>query len=266
MISNPRLMARLDALSLDDLDAAFPFSRRLARDNGWSHGYALRVIEEYKRFAYLAAALDREVTPSDEVDQAWHLHLCYTRHYWGPFAEALGRPLHHGPTAGGATEDARYADNYDATRAAYEREFGESPPDDIWPAPEIRFGDAAFMRRLNISDKIILKKSAIARYATGAGALALGGLAAGYAIAQEGDAGGGPNPAVWIALFAVFVSLAVVFGSRFSAASKAKKSSNAGGGVVGGCGTSGGKGGDGDGGSDGGSGCSGGGCGGGCGG
>lgn len=35
----------------DDPGAALCFSRRLARENGWGHGRALRVIEEYRRFA-----------------------------------------------------------------------------------------------------------------------------------------------------------------------------------------------------------------------
>ena len=186
MLTNPDLMARIEAVALDDLDAALPLSRRLARDNGWSRGYARRVLEEYKRFVYLACALGREMTPSDEVDQAWHLHLCYTRHYWGPFTEALGRPLHHGPTAGGAREDARYRENYDATRAAYRAEFGIAPPIDIWPAPAIRFGAAPHMRRVNARDSIIISKTVVRRNGVAAGAAVASVGAAGYALAQEG--------------------------------------------------------------------------------
>ena len=54
MIKDNQLWARLEALDLDAPGALFPFSARLARDNGWSRGYATRVIDEYKRFAYLA--------------------------------------------------------------------------------------------------------------------------------------------------------------------------------------------------------------------
>ena len=123
MKSNPELWARLDALSLDDVDAAFPFSARLARDNGWSLAFSKRVIKEYKCFCYLAMTAGHEVTPSDEVDQVWHLHLTYTRHYWGEFTEALGANLHHGPTSGGPAEENRYRDNYEATLQSYMREF-----------------------------------------------------------------------------------------------------------------------------------------------
>lgn len=168
MLTNPVLWSRLESVAFDELDAAFPFSARLARDNGWTRAFANRVVEEYRRFVYLAFVAGHEVTPSDEVDQAWHLHLTYTRHYWGDFKEALGAPLHHGPTKGGAAENARYADNYEITRAAYEREFGETPPEDIWPSAEVRFGDAPFMQRVNLRNQFLVQRRGVRRAAIGA--------------------------------------------------------------------------------------------------
>ena len=87
-LRDPSLWNRLQACHPDDVEADFPFSARLARDNGWSKSFAGRVVVEYLRFAYLSRLGEGIVTPSDEVDQAWHLHLTYTRHYWGPFKEA----------------------------------------------------------------------------------------------------------------------------------------------------------------------------------
>jgi hypothetical protein len=63
------LWARLIALDLDG-QATFSFSKRLARDNGWSLAFARSVVLEYKKFVYLAATCGHPVTPSDEVDQA----------------------------------------------------------------------------------------------------------------------------------------------------------------------------------------------------
>ena len=101
------LWRRLEAFQLDDASASLTFTRRLARENDWEPAYARRVVDEYKRFVFLAMTAGHEVTPSDEVDQAWHLHLTYTRSYWGGLCgEVLGRPLHHGPTKGGADEGA----------------------------------------------------------------------------------------------------------------------------------------------------------------
>ena len=185
MLTDRALWDRLDALSLDDMDAEFPFSARLARDNGWSRAFAARVCEEYKRFVYLAIVADHQVTPSDEVDQAWHLHMTYTRHYWGPFKEVLGRALHHGPTAGGARERVRYQDNYAKTLASYAREFDAPPPRAIWPAAKIRFGDAPFMRRVNTRRSLVVDKLRLVKAgAAGAGVAALAGMI-GAAAAQS---------------------------------------------------------------------------------
>jgi hypothetical protein len=62
-------------------DAEQTFAARLARENGWRPAQAARVIEEYRRFCFLAVTAGHPVTPSDAVDQAWHLHLTYTRDY-----------------------------------------------------------------------------------------------------------------------------------------------------------------------------------------
>ena len=79
----------------------------------------MRAIEEYKRFVFLAMAAGHPVTPLDEVDQVWHLHLCYTRSYWEDLCgEVLRAPLHHGPTRGGAAERARFDDQYRRTLAS----------------------------------------------------------------------------------------------------------------------------------------------------
>jgi hypothetical protein len=43
------------------------------RANGWSRPFALRAIEEYRKFVFLALVADHQVTPSDQVDQVWHL-------------------------------------------------------------------------------------------------------------------------------------------------------------------------------------------------
>ncbi|WP_146443926.1 glycine-rich domain-containing protein [Botrimarina colliarenosi] len=148
--SQSDLWRRLDAFQLDDPAASLPFSRRLARENGWDVGFARRVVDEYKRFVFLAMTAGHEVTPSDEVDQAWHLHLTYTRSYWGELCGAvLGRPLHHGPTKGGHAEGARFEDQYERTLASYRAAFDADAPSDIWPPSAVRFGEAADFVRVN---------------------------------------------------------------------------------------------------------------------
>ncbi|MCI1189132.1 TIGR04222 domain-containing membrane protein [Hymenobacter sp. DH14] len=145
------LWARLEAFDLDATGAALPFSQRLARDNGWSPAFARRVVREYKRFVYLAATCDHPVTPSDEVDQAWHLHLVYTRSYWDELCgQVLGFALHHGPTRGGAAEGRKFGDWYARTLQSYQDAFDTLPPADVWPPATQRFGDAPYFRRVNL--------------------------------------------------------------------------------------------------------------------
>ena len=153
------LWARLCAFDLDEPSASLDFSRRLARENGWTHGFAVRVVEEYKRFLFLAMCAGHPVTPSDEVDQAWHLHLVYTRSYWDELcADVLRAPLHHGPTRGGAREGAKFNQWYAQTRASYARFFGAEAPPDVWPDAQIRFGEAPHFRRVNARRSWIIDK------------------------------------------------------------------------------------------------------------
>ena len=153
------LWHRLADYEIGPADAAFTFAQRLARENRWSGDYAARAIHEYKRFCWLACEAGHEVTPSDAVDQAWHLHLTYSRDYWDRFCpQVLRRPLHHGPTAGGTTERTRYYDQYAQTLASYEAHFGQVPPGDIWPDARRRFLVDPRAVRLNPADVVILTR------------------------------------------------------------------------------------------------------------
>lgn len=153
------LWQRLAGYEIGPPRASLTFEQRLARENRWSHAFAARVIREYKRFCYLAVTASHEVTPSDAVDQVWHLHLTYSRDYWDRFCpEVLGTPLHHGPTQGGAEERSRFFVQYAATLKAYEDDFGQPPPEDIWPAARRRFEVDPGAARVNPADVIILPR------------------------------------------------------------------------------------------------------------
>ena len=153
------LYERIQAFSLDKQNAQLSFSKRLARDNGWSIQYAQQVIEEYKKFAFLAVVAGHPVTPSDQVDQVWHLHLTYTRSYWDKFcSEVLQTPLHHDPTLGGEAENQKFDDWYSKTLESYERFFGTEPPVEIWSTPEDRFGRDLHFVRLNTQQNWVLPK------------------------------------------------------------------------------------------------------------
>ncbi len=153
------LWRRIAAHTIGPPDAALTFAARLARENRWSLAYAESVIGEYKRFCYLAMTTGHHVTPSDAVDQAWHLHLTYTRDYWERFCpDVLGGPLHHGPTRGDAADRKRFYHQYAATLAAYEAAFGAAPPPKIWPEARVRFAANAMMVRVNLSGGIFASR------------------------------------------------------------------------------------------------------------
>jgi uncharacterized protein (TIGR04222 family) len=158
-VQQQNLIRQLQAFAIDEGTPALSFSRRLARENGWTVAYTDRVVVEYLRFVSLAMVSGHTVTPSDQVDQAWHLHLTYTQSYWTRMCgELLGRPLHHGPTRGGLDESRKYRQQYEQTLRSYEVIFGTRPPADIWRPVEIRFGSDLQTYRVNPSEFWVIPK------------------------------------------------------------------------------------------------------------
>lgn len=152
-----KLYEKINNFAIDEGTEEFIFAQRLARENRWSPAYANRVIDEYKRFICLMVQAGHPVTPSDQVDQAWHLHLTYTRSYWdGLCQQVIGRPLHHQPTQGGIAEARKFKEWYQRTLDSYRRIFGQAPPSDIWPDHVKRFGDARFYQRVNTRDNWVI--------------------------------------------------------------------------------------------------------------
>jgi len=124
-----QLYQRICAYELDDPSHEIGFLAHLMRANGWGRLLALAAIEEYRKFVFLALEANHQVTPSDQVDQVWHLHLLFSDAYWNDFCpRVLGRPLHHHPARGGQAERDRFHELYRATIHSYRQHFGEPPP------------------------------------------------------------------------------------------------------------------------------------------
>lgn len=110
------------------------FVGKLVKGAGWPVERAERAYDEYLRFLLMAWISPEMVVPSHDVDQAWHLHLTHSRHYWDVLCGTiLQRPFHHDPSLGGSHEDERHGDAYRRTLALYEHVFGEAAPEDTWP-------------------------------------------------------------------------------------------------------------------------------------
>lgn len=193
-----QLWARISQFAIDEGQSELSFAARLSRENGWSKQYAERAIEEYRRFVFLAMTAGHTVTPSEQVDQVWHLHLTYTHSYWDRLCgEVLPRPLHHGPTQGGEEESTKYRQCYEQTLASYEQLFGEAPPADLWSPIDIRFGSDTQQVRVNTTENWIIAKPRMrGRAVASLGLLPLIGF-----VPLWGDGWGGYGTILFIAIF-----------------------------------------------------------------
>lgn len=141
------LWQKINDFELDDPNISLSFTDRLARENGWTLEYAIKTISEYKKFIFLITIHNQPLTPSDQVDQVWHLHLIYTQSYWEDFCKiTLQKNIHHGPTKGGENEKNKFTNWYEKTKELYRETFLSEPPIVIWPSSEIRFSEINFLR------------------------------------------------------------------------------------------------------------------------
>ena len=159
MIKEEKLLwEKISNFKIDDENSNFKFSERLARENNWSIDYSKKVIDEYKKFIFLCCVTKTGVTPSDQVDQAWHLHLTYTKSYWNDLCKnTLEKEIHHNPTKGGNSEAIKFDDFYSKTKEDYQTLFKSEPPIEIWPSNHNRFSDIDF-KRINTKRNWIIKK------------------------------------------------------------------------------------------------------------
>jgi len=152
------LYARIQAFAFDEGEPELPFAGRLSKENGWSKLYSLRVIDEYRKFTFLMAAAGHMAAPSDQVDQAWHQHLQYTRSWANFCRNVMRQTIDHEPTRGGRDESDRFRRLYEQTLGSYRKFFGE-PPEDIWPTTDIRFGRDLHYRRVNTATNLVISRS-----------------------------------------------------------------------------------------------------------
>lgn len=141
-LSQLELWEKIRTFQLDDPTSAFPFSKKLAKENSWTTVFTNRAIEEYKKFIFLCCISPTGASPSTVVDEVWHMHLTYTDNYWNEFCKKiLSKEIHHQPSKGGNTENEKHINWYDETLKLYEKQFHNKPPADIWPVnqqlPEI---------------------------------------------------------------------------------------------------------------------------------
>ena len=65
------------------------FQERLSSEHDLTEESARRLVEEYRRFLYLKAIDGGSLTPSERVDQAWHLHMEIAGEGWAQFCDEV---------------------------------------------------------------------------------------------------------------------------------------------------------------------------------
>lgn len=126
------LWQKISRFELDDPKADFSLTDRICKEYNWPMTFALKAIEEYKKFIFLICSSNQSQTPSEVVDKVWHLHLIYTKSYWIDFCQnTLNRLVHHNPQTG-AEENDLFVDQYQNTLSLYKTMFQQEPPKDIW--------------------------------------------------------------------------------------------------------------------------------------
>jgi hypothetical protein len=132
------LWNKISEFPLNEPEAAVTFSDKLKEQQQWTISYTERVIEEYRKFIFLCMVAPKGASPSKAVDEAWHLHLTYTKSYWIDLCKnTLGREIHHHPSKGGTAENHKHKEWYKETLDLYKELFGKNAPADIWPDPSI---------------------------------------------------------------------------------------------------------------------------------
>ena len=115
------------------------FASKIARKHDWSTGFALRAIDEYRKYVFLGVTSDKVVTPSKVIDTVWHEHLLFTRAYREFCQKVLHREFdHHPELMPTGHQTSVYAQQFDATLARYRIEFNIEPPQDIWGTPKFK--------------------------------------------------------------------------------------------------------------------------------
>ena len=103
----------------------------LAQKTKLGSSKAPHVIEEYRRFLYLAATSGEVLAPSPLIDRVWDTHIEDTRAYLEDFSgKVMGRVIHHSPGRTKAADDPAYR----RTLELYAREFEEEPFARVWPS------------------------------------------------------------------------------------------------------------------------------------
>lgn len=136
------LQWRLDRATLlagDTYNTRF-INRVKEKNPHWNRSMIGFLIEDYKKFMYVAATSNKMCTPSKDVDIIWHEHVLFTRDYFNHWcADILKKVIHHEP--GTPDEQPKFKSAYEKTQAKIKKTYG-SREESVLPDVADSLGDA----------------------------------------------------------------------------------------------------------------------------
>jgi hypothetical protein len=130
------LWLKLAGMNIQGAQAMAPYLQMLEKQMGWSAGMASRVVDEYRKFLFLALRAGHQVIPPGMFQDMWTSQMQTAQDMFAQLGQVLGEK----PAGGGFDASAFKAatDPWKQTLDSYEKLFGMAPPMDIWskPAPQ----------------------------------------------------------------------------------------------------------------------------------
>lgn len=136
------LQWRIDGATLlaDDTFNTRFINRVKEKHPEWSRYQIECIIDDYKKFMYIAASSDESCTPSKLVDIIWHEHILFTRDYINHWCgKVLKKVIHHDP--GTPDEQPKFKSAYEKTQAKIKKTYG-SREESVLPDVADSLGDA----------------------------------------------------------------------------------------------------------------------------
>jgi hypothetical protein len=133
--SDRRLWHRLEGYSFHERPLTKSLVDRLVAETGHPVDVCYTLVEEYRRFMYLAGSSSESLSPSPIVDMVWRMHAEDENAYYNDFCpRILGRTIYP-PEFQGAPVPLQEDPDYVRTLEYYAEEFGR-PQVQFWPDPD----------------------------------------------------------------------------------------------------------------------------------
>ena len=89
------LWLKLAGMNLQGAQAMAPYLQMMQKQMGWSTDMAAKVIEEYRKFLFLAMRAGHQVIPPGAVNDVWMTHMQNAQSFWEQFGQVLNLSLIH---------------------------------------------------------------------------------------------------------------------------------------------------------------------------